>query len=59
VPLPSKWHLRFGAPIELGKEYTAEAADDRLLVNRLADAIRGQIQQMVDDALADRQGVFR
>jgi len=59
VPLPSKWHLRFGEPIELGKEYTAEAADDRLLVNRLADAIRGQIQQMVDDTLADRQGVFR
>ena len=59
VPLPSKWRLAFGAPIDLAKEYGPEAADDRLLVNRLADTIRGQIQQMVDELLAARRGVFR
>jgi len=59
VPLPSKWHLRFGAPIELGKQYGPEAADDRMLVNRLADTIRAQIQLMVDDLRTERKSVFR
>jgi 1-acyl-sn-glycerol-3-phosphate acyltransferase len=58
VPLPSKWRLRFGEPIDLARQYGPEAADDRLLVNRLADAVRAQIQQMVDGALAERKGVF-
>ena len=58
VPLPSKWRLTFGPPIELGKQYGPEAADDRLLVNRLADSIRAQIQQMVDETLAARRGAF-
>jgi 1-acyl-sn-glycerol-3-phosphate acyltransferase len=58
VPLPSKWRLRFGEPIDLGKQYGPEAADDRLLVNRLADAVRAQIQMMVDGTLAERRGVF-
>jgi 1-acyl-sn-glycerol-3-phosphate acyltransferase len=59
VPLPSKWRLRFGEPIDLAKQYGPEAADDRLLVNRLADAIRAEIQQMVDELLASRKGAFR
>jgi 1-acyl-sn-glycerol-3-phosphate acyltransferase len=59
LPLPSKWHLEFGAPIELARQYGPEAADDRLLVNRLADTIRSQIQQMVDERLARRRGRFR
>jgi 1-acyl-sn-glycerol-3-phosphate acyltransferase len=58
VPLPSKWRLRFGEPIDLAAQYGPEAADDRLLVNRLADGIRAQIQQMVDDLLAARGGAF-
>lgn len=59
MPLPSKWHLRFGEPIELGTQYGPEAADDRLLVNRVADAVRAQLQQMVDELLAARRGLFR
>ena len=58
LPLPSKWRLRFGEPVDLA-QYGPEAADDRLLVNRLADAIRAQIQQMVDEMLAARKSRFR
>ncbi len=58
LPLPSKWALRFGEPIDLAKQYGPEAADDRLLVNRLADAVRAQIQQMVDELLAARKSAF-
>lgn len=54
LPLPSKWSLRFGAPIDLGAEHPREAADDRLLVARLADRVRTQIQEMIDELLSQR-----
>jgi 1-acyl-sn-glycerol-3-phosphate acyltransferase len=47
VPLPSKWHLEFGEPIDLS-EYGPDAADDRILVNRLSDQVRSRIQSRVD-----------
>ncbi len=49
LPLPSKWRIAFGEPIDLAAEYGADAADDRLLVGRLADQVRAQVQGMVDD----------
>jgi len=55
LPLPSKWFIEFGAPIDLGAANGPTAADDRLLVNRLADQIRTQIQSMVDDLLGKRR----
>jgi 1-acyl-sn-glycerol-3-phosphate acyltransferase len=47
LPLPSKWRIHFGDPIHLATQHPPAAADDRLLVNRLAEDIRSQIQQMV------------
>jgi hypothetical protein len=55
LPLPSKWFVQFGAPIELGAGLGPQAAEDRLLVNRLADQIRTQIQQMIDGLLGQRR----
>ena len=57
LPLPSKWYVSFGEPIDLGAARTAgpAAAEDRLLVNRLADQIRTQIQQMIEDLLGKRR----
>jgi 1-acyl-sn-glycerol-3-phosphate acyltransferase len=54
LPLPSKWFVQFGAPIDLG-DHGPSAADDRLLVNRLADQIRTQIQQMIEGLLGKRR----
>jgi hypothetical protein len=59
LPLPSKWHVEFGAPIDLAREMGPSAADDRLLVNRLADQVRAQIQDMVDGLRARRRSLFR
>jgi 1-acyl-sn-glycerol-3-phosphate acyltransferase len=55
LPLPSKWYVAFGAPIDLGKAHGPAAAEDRLLVNRLADQIRTQIQDMIDGLLGQRR----
>jgi 1-acyl-sn-glycerol-3-phosphate acyltransferase len=54
LPLPSRWIVAFGEPIDLAAEYGPEAAEDRLLVNRVADQIRNQIQGMVDGLLQQR-----
>jgi 1-acyl-sn-glycerol-3-phosphate acyltransferase len=57
VPLPTKWSLDFGDPIPTASHGPA-AADDAILVNRLAQEVRGRIQTMVDARLARRQSVF-
>ncbi len=57
LPLPSKWAIRFGAPMDLG-DYGPEAADDRLLVGRLAEQVRTEVQSMVDDLRLRRRTAF-
>jgi 1-acyl-sn-glycerol-3-phosphate acyltransferase len=55
LPLPSKWYVRFGEPVDLSGLDGPAAADDRLLVNKVADQIRTQIQTMIDDLLGKRR----
>jgi len=55
LPLPSKWYVQFGTPIDLAAQHGPEAAEDRLLVNKLADQIRTQIQSMIDGLLGRRR----
>ncbi len=55
LPLPSKWKLRFGKPIEVAQSYGRAAAEDRLLVNRVADEIRSSIQSSVNELLGSRR----
>jgi 1-acyl-sn-glycerol-3-phosphate acyltransferase len=54
LPLPSKWYVQFGEPVNLAGLGPA-SADDRLLVNRLADQIRTQIQDMIEGLLGRRR----
>jgi 1-acyl-sn-glycerol-3-phosphate acyltransferase len=58
VPLPTKWRIVFGAPIDLAAQYGPDAHRDELLVNRLKEEIRERIQRMVVAALAERASVF-
>jgi 1-acyl-sn-glycerol-3-phosphate acyltransferase len=57
IPLPSRWRIAFGAPIELSG-HPAEDAEDRALVLELAEEVRDRIQQMVYDELVERGGAF-
>lgn len=57
LPLPTKWFIRFGPVIDVAASHGPEAAHDRLLVNRLADRVRGTIQEMIDDLVAKRRSV--
>ncbi|HEY6459221.1 MAG TPA: lysophospholipid acyltransferase family protein [Polyangiaceae bacterium] len=57
LPAPTKWKIFFGEPVDLDG-YGAEAAEDEVLVGRLNEQIRGQIQQTLDRALRDRRSVW-
>ncbi len=57
VPAPTKWKIVFGDPIHFD-DHGAEAADDEILVGRLAERVRGSIQGMLDRAVGDRRSVW-
>jgi 1-acyl-sn-glycerol-3-phosphate acyltransferase len=57
VPLPSKWSLDFAEPLPMDA-YGPEAAEDPILVNRLSEEIRQQVQDMLDRRLARRRSVW-
>lgn len=57
IPLPAKWKMIFGEPIDLSK-YGPEAVNDRLLINRLSEQVRQTIQEMVKGALKERRSVW-
>ena len=57
VPLPTKWSIDFGEPIDL-RGHGPEDADDPILVNRISEEVRSTIQGMVDGRLARRRSVW-
>jgi len=57
VPLPTKWSIDFAEPLEVAG-YGPEAAEDPILVNRLAEQVRTTIQQLIDGRLARRRSVW-
>lgn len=57
VPLPSKWHIQFGAPIETA-DYDESAAEDPMVTFELTDQVRETIQQTLYQLLANRRNMF-
>ncbi len=58
VPLPTKWTIIFGEPIDFGQRTSPEQAADAVLVDRLTAEIRERIQDMIDRKLKQRRSVF-
>jgi 1-acyl-sn-glycerol-3-phosphate acyltransferase len=57
LPLPSKWLIEFGEPIQTA-HYGPAAADDPMLVFNLTDQVREVIQQTLYRLLMQRRSVF-
>jgi 1-acyl-sn-glycerol-3-phosphate acyltransferase len=57
VPLPSKWIIEFGAPIET-HDHDPEAWQDPLTVFEMTDRVRDEIQQTLYRNLQHRRSVF-
>jgi 1-acyl-sn-glycerol-3-phosphate acyltransferase len=58
VPLPTKWFLRFGEPLDFAARYREGAIEDRVLINQLSEQVRSTIQKMVDELLSNRRSVL-
>ncbi|MGB8651213.1 MAG: lysophospholipid acyltransferase family protein [Mycobacteriales bacterium] len=58
VPLPSKWIIEFGEPIETAHLGGAAAADDPMLVFNLTDQVRETIQSTLYTLLMQRRSIF-
>jgi 1-acyl-sn-glycerol-3-phosphate acyltransferase len=57
IPLPSKWLIGFGEPVQTNG-YEAGAADDPATVFELTDQVRETIQQMLYKLLLERGEAF-
>ncbi|MHC9291028.1 lysophospholipid acyltransferase family protein [Mycobacterium sp. LTG2003] len=57
IPLPSKWHIRFGEPIDT-TGYDEGAADDPMVTFELTDQVRETIQHTLYQLLAGRRNMF-
>ncbi|WP_445167122.1 lysophospholipid acyltransferase family protein [Mycolicibacterium sp. Dal123E01] len=57
IPLPSKWHITFGEPIETA-DYDETAADDPMVTFDLTDQVRETIQQTLYQLLTKRRNMF-
>jgi 1-acyl-sn-glycerol-3-phosphate acyltransferase len=53
LPLPSRWVILFGEPIDLSHE-PASAAEDEVLVSRINDEVRGAVSDLLRKALSLR-----
>ena len=58
VPLPSKWIIEFGEPIETASLGGPAAAEDPMLVFNLTDQVRETIQSTLYTLLMQRRSVF-
>jgi 1-acyl-sn-glycerol-3-phosphate acyltransferase len=57
LPLPSRWRIRFGQPVEFS-DTDLEAADDPLYLNRINEQIRSTIQRMLQSEIRERSSIF-
>jgi 1-acyl-sn-glycerol-3-phosphate acyltransferase len=58
IPLPSKWIIEFGEPIETAELGGPAAAEDPMLVFNLTDQVRETIQSTLYTLLMQRRSVF-
>jgi 1-acyl-sn-glycerol-3-phosphate acyltransferase len=57
IPLPTKWYIDIGEPIPMDG-YGPQAGQDLILVSQLTDQVRGVVQKMINERLAQRQSIF-
>jgi 1-acyl-sn-glycerol-3-phosphate acyltransferase len=59
LPIPARYHVRYGAPIDLARGRPPEVADDPKVVSDAAAEVRSELEGLLAVALASRDGVFR
>ncbi|WP_309315967.1 lysophospholipid acyltransferase family protein [Streptomyces salinarius] len=57
IPMPTKWTIRFGAPIRTDA-FPEDAAEDPLMVEKLAGEVKDTIQHTLNEMLEGRESPF-
>ena len=58
VPLPTKWTIAVGEPIEVASRFDPEGPPDPAEVERVTEEVRATVQSMIDAALRERESIF-
>ena len=58
VPLPTKWKLFVGDPLDIAARHRPDAARDAAVVRGLATQVRERLQGLVSDGLRRRRSIF-
>jgi 1-acyl-sn-glycerol-3-phosphate acyltransferase len=58
IPLPTKWHIRFGEPIHLYEGRQPQRRLQAKTVHAMAEQVRRHVQAMVHELLAERESIF-
>lgn len=57
LPLPSKWSIYFGKPIDMSR-YGPATLKDELKIHKLSEMVRQNIQDMVTEGLKKRRSIW-
>lgn len=57
LPFPTKWAIHFGKPVWF-ESHDPSAIGDELMVHKLSEKVRGEIQQIILDLLRKRRSVL-
>jgi len=58
LPLPVRYHIHYGEPIPLHREYKREDADDPELLKEAARRVRDAVEELLEKGLRERKSVF-
>jgi 1-acyl-sn-glycerol-3-phosphate acyltransferase len=58
LPLPTKYSIYYGEPFHFYRDYPPETVKDPETIYRLVDTVKTRVQELIDQGLRDRQGVF-
>lgn len=59
IPLPVRYHIRYGAPLRLWEALPEGTSSDPNVVAELAATVRQRVAELISAGLAERKGVFR
>jgi 1-acyl-sn-glycerol-3-phosphate acyltransferase/nucleoside-diphosphate-sugar epimerase len=57
LPLPSKWHVQFLAPVRVDM-YPPEAAEDSAVVRAISREVRARMEEAIEEILRRRPSIF-
>lgn len=58
LPLPTKYIIYYGKPLHFYRDYPPETVKDPETIYSLVDTVKTRVQELIDQGLRERKGVF-